>query len=189
MQTNALPSIEVEDFTLGERPSVTVLVVYQDDTSRERAMCADAHLVQSLGESIDLRFSWWKLRSFFHPRIIQLATEALRKADIVLFSISLGGELPLVVRAWIEAELTDRDCYQCGLLALLETGAGTPQQLSSARLFLSEVARNAGLEFLSSAPEATCAGTTSRARWQDHPQSSGLVPSEIGSCDCVVEVV
>ncbi|MCI0352199.1 MAG: hypothetical protein L0Z53_22495, partial [Acidobacteriales bacterium] len=189
MQTNALPSIEVEDFTLGDRPSITVLVVYEDDASRERAMRAEAQLAQNLSSSVNVRFSWWKLKLFFHPRIMQLATEALRKADIVLFAISVGGELPLVARAWIEAELGNRDCHQCGLLALLETGAGGLPRPSPAELFLSDVARNAGLDFLSQATDAIYAGTTSNAKRQDHPRSSGLVPNEINSCDCVIEVV
>lgn len=134
---------------------MNILALYEDDLTRDRARHVEAHLCSRLDGSINVRFSWSSLKLWFFPEIMQLATNALKKSDIVLFSIRTGGNLPLAVKSWIAKELAWHNGHQCSLLALVEikTDAGCFRRPSPACSFLSAVARGCGMDFISQTTE------------------------------------
>jgi hypothetical protein len=154
MQIISSPPAKIGKATPEDRPSVNVLTLYEDELARDRVARAETHLIGRLGRSINVRFKWFSLNLLFYPEVMQRATQALRESDIVLFSISQGGDLPLAVKAWIAAELARHNLHECSLLALIElkTEADDLWPPSPARLFLSAVAHSEGLDFISQPP-------------------------------------
>ena len=93
-------------------------------------------LTRRLDRSFNFSVSWWRLESFWHPKLRQVAADAIAKADIVLFALLSGGELPQALTRWIEERLLHKTTHRVTLLALLETGGMIVPRLSSAEIYL-----------------------------------------------------
>jgi len=78
----------------------------------------------------------------------QVAADAIAKADILLFALLSGGELPQTLTKWIEEQLFDKTTHRIALLALLETGGMIVPRLSSAEIYLSHLASQARVDCL-----------------------------------------
>ena len=105
-------------------------------------------LTRRLGHSFSFSVSWWSLRSFWHPKMRQMAADAIAKADIILFALSPEGELPQTLTKWLEERLVHKTTHRLTLLALLETGGMIVPRLSSAEIYLSHLASQAGVDCL-----------------------------------------
>jgi hypothetical protein len=105
-------------------------------------------LTRQLGHSFTFSVSWWSLKSFWHPKMRQVAADAIAKADIILFALLSGGELPQALTKWIEERLLHKTTHRVTLLALLETGGMIVPRLSSAEIYLSHLASEAGVDCL-----------------------------------------
>ena len=90
-------------------------------------------LIRRLGHSFNFSVSWWSLKSFWHPKTPRMAAEAIAQADIILFALLSGGELPQALTQWIEQQLLHKTAHRVTLLALLETGGMILPRLSSGR--------------------------------------------------------
>ena len=148
MDTILLEGLSTVNRPLVSRSPVTLFVLYEDDQTSVQAASAETELVRRLGGRAALKSSWWKLRFLTHPRVMALATESLQNADVVLLSVSVGSELPLMVKGWLEMELGDQGRHPCAVLALLEKGNAALRQPSPAHAFLSVVAQSGGRSFL-----------------------------------------
>ncbi len=81
----------------------------------------------------------------------QVAADAISKADIILFALSPGGELPQTLTRWIEERLfhkSHKTTHRVALMALLETGGMLVPRLSSAEIYLSHLASKARVDCL-----------------------------------------
>ncbi len=143
----------IDDFT-GFKPQLvsdepwSVTVVYEDTGSRERALNLCQHLVHSFEADIDFSFNWWRFRYLGDPNIAQAAAQAAARADILIFSATHQDDLPVEVRIWTELWLPLRIPGE-GVLLLLTEAAEDPELLASPLyLFLSNLARQATMDFL-----------------------------------------
>jgi hypothetical protein len=130
------------------RPFVKIFVVYQHDVNRDRAQLMQEELARRLGQSFNFLVSWWKLRSLWHPKMLQVAADHIAKADIIVFSLLSGGELPQTIKKWIEKSLLNNKTHRAFLLALLETGGRIAPWLSPAETYLSQLSSKAGADCL-----------------------------------------
>ncbi len=105
-------------------------------------------LTRRLGQSFNFSVSWWRLKSFWHPKMRQVAADAISKADIILFALRPGGELPQTLTEWIEERLFHKTTQRVALLALLETGGMIVPLLSRAEMCLRHLASRAGMDCL-----------------------------------------
>lgn len=105
-------------------------------------------LTRRLGHSFGFSVSWWKLESLWHPKMLQVAADAVAQADIMLFALLSGGELPQTLTKWLEETLQQSAPHRVSLLALLETGGVIMPRLSSAEICLRRLASEAGVDCL-----------------------------------------
>ncbi|MCI0535512.1 MAG: hypothetical protein L0Z50_09800 [Verrucomicrobiales bacterium] len=131
------------------KSAIAICVVYDDDLARDRAQRVGPHLLRELGALLEVSFSWWKSKFFYHPRILQMASDAAARADIILFSWHSGNHLPLVITDWLNTALARRDESEVVLVSLLGTGVPASLQSSPAVACLSQIARKASMDFLS----------------------------------------
>ncbi len=131
-----------------QNPVIRIFAVYEHDLNRKRAQLMQEELTRRLGHSLNFSVSWWRLKPFWHPKMRQLAADAIAKADIILFSLLSGGELPPALTKWIEEQLLHNATHRASLLALLETGGMIVPRLSSAEIYLSHLASKAGVDCL-----------------------------------------
>lgn len=135
-------------FSQKQKPVIRIFAVYEDDLNRDRAQLMQENLTRRLDRSFNFSVSWWRLESFWHPKIRQVAADAIAKADIILFALLSGGELPQALTKWIEEQLLHKTIHRVALLALLETGGMVVPRLSSAEIYLSHLASEAGVDCL-----------------------------------------
>jgi hypothetical protein len=131
-----------------QKPVIRIVAVYEQDLNRDRAQLMQEELTRRLGHSFNFSVSWWKLKSLWHPKMLRVAADAVAHADIMLFALLSGGELPQTLTKWIEERLLHNKTHRVSLLALLETGGMIVPRLSSAEICLSRLARQAGLDCL-----------------------------------------
>src|SRR5271157_6094434 len=143
-----LTEIQRADFLPMDLPVIRILVIYEHDLNRDRAGLLQEELARRLGRCFTLLVSWWKLKSLWHPKMLRLAADHLANADIVLFSLLSGGELPKTVTKYIEKGLLHSTTRRVSLLALLETGGMIAPRLSPAEIYLSHLASKAGVDCL-----------------------------------------
>ena len=105
-------------------------------------------LTRQLGHSFNFSVSWWSLKSLWHPKMRRVAADAVAQADIMLFALLSGGELPQTLTKWIEKRVLHNTPHRVSLLALLETGGVIVPRLSSAEICLSHLASEAGVDCL-----------------------------------------
>jgi hypothetical protein len=159
-----LPEFAHGSSTQVQKPVIRIFAVYEHDLNRKRAQLMQEELTRRLGKSFNFSVSWWRLKSFWHPKMRQVAADAIAKADIILFALPCGGELPQALTNCIEERLIHNASHRVSLLALLETGGMIVPQLSFAEIYLSHLATELGVDCLCYSDGIPLARRTGRAR-------------------------
>lgn len=124
------------------------VVIYQDQTTRDRAIRLCDHLMQTFWADLTLNFSWWKFDYLSEPRISRLAADATAGADLVIFSTHAGRELPPHVESWIESWLQRRENRTAALVALVGLAADPFKGITPIHTYLRDVAQRARMDYL-----------------------------------------
>jgi hypothetical protein len=143
-----LPQIRHWGSSQKQKPTIRIFAVYEHDLNRKRAQLMQEELTRRLGHSFNFSVSWWRLKSYWHPKMRQVAADAISKADIILFALRPGGELPQTLTKWIEERLFHKTTHRVALLALVKTGGMIVPLLSPAEIYLRHLASRAGLDCL-----------------------------------------
>jgi len=142
------PTVRHGRFSQVPKPVIRIFAVYEHDLNRNRAQLMQEELTRRLGRSFSFSVSWWSLKSFWHPKMRQVAADVIAKADIILFALLSGRKLPQTLTEWLEQQLLHKPTHRVSLLALLETGGMIVPRLSSAEIYLSHLASQAGVDCL-----------------------------------------
>jgi hypothetical protein len=77
-----------------------------------------------------------------------MATETAVNAEIIVFSLLSGRDMPQAVKNWLEKGLVNTPGNRVCLLALLETGGALMPLLSPAEVYLSNLSSKIGVDCL-----------------------------------------
>ena len=125
-----------------------IIVAYEDNTTRERAMTLLGPLPTRFDQEIGFAVTWWKFRYLQDPDISLVARQYAASADIVVFASDLPGLFPLSIMNWIES-WTEKRSKDGGVLVPLIGSPHIPAELYTTKLFyLKHIANRAGLDFL-----------------------------------------
>src|SRR6266576_1303862 len=124
-----------------------LVVTYEDEATRARALNLCDHLVRELRDDHDMRQSWWKFSFLYDPRLLERATEAALTANMIIVSLNNGKELSFTARTWIEGWLGQKNGHDSALVALVDN-APSPRCADCPMLrYLNGVAHKAGMDF------------------------------------------
>lgn len=130
---------------LNERSTLSVVIVYEDQATRDRAMATCDYLVKRHWSDFEFDFSWWKFAYLRDPAIAAAAATAASEANMIIFSAQVGKELPPVVRGWVEKWSSKREKDRGALVALI----GSPEDaLTPTHYYLRNVAVKSHMDFL-----------------------------------------
>lgn len=125
-----------------------IIVAYEDNSTRERAMTLLGHLTKRFDQEIGFEVTWWKFRYLQDPEISLVARQYAASADIVIFASDLPGLFPLSIMNWIES-WTEKRSKDGGVLVPLIGSQHIPAELySTKRFYLKHIADRAGLDYL-----------------------------------------
>ena len=131
----------------------SVVVVYEHDTARERAVAFCDQLVGKFWALFEFDVSWW---SFALLDKAASATEAAGKAasaDVVAFAISPEGDLPRPVKDWMETWLTQRGECEGILVGLLGTEIEGGEREVPKHHYLRQAAHRGSMDYLTQVPQ------------------------------------
>jgi hypothetical protein len=129
-----------------------IVVAYEDTACRAGAMLACNHLVQEFWKDIEFKFSWWRFDYLRDSELSSAAVRAAAKADLVILSAYSKGPFHSVVPQWTEQWVQRRASNEGALLGLFWTQEGQKDLASPKQIYLKDVARRTGMEFLSQVP-------------------------------------
>ena len=130
------------------KPAIRIFVAYDSQFSRDRAAQIKEELSRRLGRSFAFSISSWKFKSLWHPKMLRMATAAAVNAEIIVFSLLAGGDMPQAVKNWLETGLVNTPGKRVCLLALLETGGALRPRSSPAEGYLSNLSSKMGVDYL-----------------------------------------
>ena len=122
-------------------------MVYQDALTQQWATELwerVGHLVET--ERIDCQS--WSISHLIELRAFAGAVQAAAAAEVVVVAVRSAGDLPLMLRAWIDAWMAERAGRAGALVAVIGLPAQPDAQSNRAYQHLEVVARQAGLDFL-----------------------------------------
>jgi hypothetical protein len=94
--------------------------------------------------------NWWSFHLLSHPGTGGDAAQKAAEADVLVFAIKAGGDLPDDVKMWIEKWLNQRGEREGALVGLL-AGEGLYDIAPFREIYLRHIARRAGMDYLSHA--------------------------------------
>lgn len=160
---------------LDEKETCTVVVVYEDAITRQRAMAACDFLMQQFWSEVEFDFHWWRADFLEHAFMAHAAAEQAVAADFLIFRSSAENEFSPTLKTWFERWIEDRHGRDGALLNLTtpnltETGSVRPMEA-----FLRGVARRAMLDYFATSPQ-TMTGTLPSS-FEEAEQRATLISS------------
>lgn len=134
-----------------------IVVLYENDQTRTRAMAACDYLVQQFWQQVELKFHWWRADFLRDSRLAALAADSAVQADFLVISSERAGEFSGEVEAWFETWL-ERRTEPVGALIDLPPATARGAHDPARDRFLSEVSRRGRFEYLTALPGSE--GTT-----------------------------
>jgi hypothetical protein len=131
------------------------IVVYEDQQTRDRALRLCDELVRKFRHDLGMDFSWWRFDYLRDSDLAKLAADAAVNADIVVFSVRGANELPPPVRLWIDSWVDRQMSRPNALVALIGVADQPSIGLTPIHIYLREIARQAGMEYLSHLSDAS----------------------------------
>jgi hypothetical protein len=125
-----------------------IVIVYEDTSTRDRAIRICDHLETELGGKIALTFSWWKFDYLGDPFFSAAATAEAIQSDMVIVSAHAGGKLPSAVEAWIDTWTAKRSGKPGALVALVGLVEDSMSGLTPRHYYLKKVAERVGMDYL-----------------------------------------
>jgi hypothetical protein len=132
----------------------SVAVVYEDAGMREGAVTFCDHLVARFWTECELDVGWWSFAHLQEPGSAKEAQQKAAKADMIVFATCAEGEIPLEVRAWVEAWLGRRGEREGALVGLLGRGVNQVGEMAGKHVYLRNVAHRGGMDYLTGLPES-----------------------------------
>jgi len=139
----------------GESAPCTVVVIYEDAVTRQRAMTACDFLMQRLWHEVELEFHWWRADFLAHAIMADAAARQAAEADFLIFCSRAESDCSPTLKNWFESWIGDRQGRDGLLLNLSATrglNAGTARPAES---FLRGIARRARLDYFATGPLAS----------------------------------
>jgi hypothetical protein len=137
----------------------SIVVLYDDDATRTRALAACDYLVGQFWESVELNFHWWRTDFLSDPAMAEMAAGDSVAADFLIVCSGTEQRLAPALEQWFEIWL-ERRINRLGALLDLGTirGAQNIPSLPGREQFLRDVCRRGNFDYL------TAFGETAGAR-------------------------
>ena len=130
----------------------SVLVLYDDAPTRQRAMKVCDHLVHQFWSDVEFKFHWWRTDFLEDDAMAATAATDAANADFVVVSCSSERELSPFVRNWFEAWIAQREGREGAFVDLTETDTASAAHGQHKKNFLRNVARRAAMDYLTKVP-------------------------------------
>lgn len=153
----------------------TIVVLYEGDATRARAMAACDYLVRQFWQEVELQFHWWRTDFLRDTELAALAADNAVQADFLIISSESPQEFAPALESWFESWLERRTDRQGALVDLAATPSGGG--MTARAQFLQEVSRRGKFDYLTAVPQ----GEPSASHSADvSPARHGIIDDILG---------
>lgn len=131
----------------------SVVVVYEDPASCERAVGFCDQLVSRFWAGFEFNLNWLPFAQLEDSDSAKAAAEKAALADLIVFAANSEGDFPWPVKAWIETWLNQRGDREGMLVGLLEPAGGTSGREGEKHRFLRNAAHHGAMDYLTEVPQ------------------------------------
>ena len=135
------------------KSSWSVVIVYEDVSTREEAVRFSDDLVGRFWADYEFDFGWWAVQDLDQADKGTNAAAKAIKADLLVFALQPDGSMPDAVLAWIEDWIRLRGDHEGALVGLLDPAAAPSGTTTERYLYLRSLAHRAGMDYLIQCPE------------------------------------
>jgi hypothetical protein len=135
--------------TQDDAPTLRVFVAFEDQNTRVQAWQLYRHLAEDLAKDLELTSAFCDFEALGDKLSGNETILAAAEADLILFSMRSGSGLPQEIKSWIESWVPKRRTEDGGLFLLFEHSDNPAPNQTAIQSYLREVARRAGMDFLS----------------------------------------
>ena len=167
-----MPERDAPDF----QDVCTIVVLYEGDATRARAMVACDYLVRQFWQEVELKFHWWRTDFLRDLHLAAVAADNAVEADFLIISSESNREFSPALESWFESWLARRSDRQGALVdlqAAFQGGAG----MTAREQFLQEVSRRGKFDYLTSMPQSESGAAHSGSASQSVP---GIIDDILG---------
>lgn len=129
-----------------------IVVIYEDGAARAHAFQVAPKLPQPGRRETRSIVQWWSFSKLAQPAPASEAAAKAAGADIVIFALSPGGDLPGDIKLWIESWIPKRSEREGTIVGLLARTAGSCEIAGLKEVYLRNAAHRAGMDYLSEFP-------------------------------------
>src|SRR5438874_5109246 len=140
------------------KASWSVVIIYEDLSTREEAVKFSDNLVKRFWSEYEFDFGWWSAKELLPAKTARAAAEKAAGADLIVFALQAEGAMPESVLGWVEGWIHRRGEREGALAGLLDPAAGPSGVTTEKYLYLRSVAHRAGMDYLIQVPEHIAKG-------------------------------
>ncbi len=141
-----------EQLTPESNDVCTIVVLYDGDATRTRALTACDFLVNQFWQDVELQFHWWRTDFLRDETLATVASANAVASDFLIVCLDSRREISPALESWFEGWLTERSGREGALVDLTST-LGSPEELTLIQRFLQEVCRRGSFDHLTSIPD------------------------------------
>lgn len=123
-----------------------LVIAYEDDATRNRAMLLYDRLAQQLLDDYDFQCAWWKFAHLREGSLMERATDDAIEANMIILSLDTAKGLTRWAREWIEAWVPNKIGTKSALVALQTLPAPPASQHPALTSQLHQYARQARMD-------------------------------------------
>jgi hypothetical protein len=139
------------------RVQTPVVVIYQDSKCRDHAVAFCDALASRFWPTHGINITWYSFDSVQEPTTVADSTAKAINAGLIVFSTHPGGEFPIDVILWIQKWSSKRGEREGALVGLMDPAA-IQGVADDKHVYLRNVARHAGMDYLTRMPDTITRG-------------------------------
>ncbi len=130
----------------------TIVVLYDGDATRARALTACDFLVNQFWQDVELEFHWWRTDFLRDSTLATVASTNAVASDFLIVCLDAHREISPALESWFEGWLTARNGHE-GALVDLTSNLGSKHELTLLQTFLREVSQRGSFDYLTTIPD------------------------------------
>jgi hypothetical protein len=130
----------------------TIVVLYDGDKTREKALAACDYLVNQFWQDVELEFHWWRTDFLRDSTLATVASTNAVASDFLIVCLDSDREIAPALESWFEGWVTKRSGRE-GALVDLTSNTRSNDELTLIQTFLREVSQRGSFDYLTAVPD------------------------------------
>ena len=106
------------------------MVVYSDRAAASKVLTVQQRVLQQFVPGCPVRTAWWAMESLKDEVLFETSSRHAAEVDLLFIALTVSGELPQKIKAWLATVLTRNSRPDLALVVLLGTANNPPAEVN-----------------------------------------------------------